>query len=154
MRHDLILVGIGHPDRGDDSVGPLAIEALKKRLPTVKMRSILGDVSSLIDIFANHACVILIDAITSGAKSGTIFRLEENLLNELAQSCRSSTHTFDLSQILEIANNLNSLPDKLIIFGMEGANFSVGEGLSLPVVAQFDTFVDSIYKEVQKILRG
>lgn len=154
MPHNIILVGLGHPDRGDDSLGPRAIETLKKRLPEVYMTSILGDVASLIDIFATHREVILIDAVySSNSPSGTVYRLDKNLHQGLAQSCRSSTHAFDLSQVIEIANNLNSLPDKLIIFGIEGANFNVGDGLSPQVAAQFDLFIDTIYQEVQKILK-
>ncbi|MFI4937661.1 MAG: hydrogenase maturation protease [Candidatus Berkiellales bacterium] len=149
ISNNIIVVGIGHPFRGDDSLGIKAIALLQSIDPHIETKSLLGDISQLLDIFANYQQVYLIDAIvTQQSPSGTRYRLVGEDLKQLSSCCRCSTHTFDIAQALELATNLGMMPDKLIIYGIEGQNFSHTEELSQPVQAQLPQLVNDLYQEI------
>ncbi|MFN4152349.1 MAG: hypothetical protein ACK4IX_15520, partial [Candidatus Sericytochromatia bacterium] len=55
-----------------------------------------------------------------------------------------STHAFSLAESIELSRVLGELPDNLIIYGIEGKNFSTGQNVSKEVEK-------SIYDVVNKI---
>lgn len=150
MKNSIIVVGIGHPFRGDDGLGPKAIMQLQSQLPPgIETKSILGDLAEILDIFEHYATVFIIDIIvTENAPPGTRYRLTKPDLKEFAHCCRTSTHAFDLSQALEMAQNLNIMPEKLIIYGIEGYDFSHTDALSLEVTAQIKPLIDDLTREI------
>ena len=79
--------------------------------------------------------VILCDAVRSGAAPGTIHRLEAHRQPIPAGFFRYSTHAFSVAEAVELARALGQLPPHLVLYGVEGATFTAGVGLS-PVVAQ------------------
>jgi len=86
-------------------------------------------------------CVILIDAMRSGAPAGTIRQLG---IDEIAAaSSTHSSHGFGLAQAIALARALDSLPRQLILFGIEADSFS-GDGLSPPVKAAIPGLVARI----------
>jgi hydrogenase maturation protease len=99
-----------------------------------------GDCVSLLNVWERTDAVIVIDAMRSGAKAGTI-RCHEVKSGPLpAGFSRSSTHTLGIHEAIELARALERLPEHLVVFGIEGADFRAGEGLS-PVV---DAAVDQV----------
>lgn len=150
MQNKTIVVGIGHPFRGDDSLGAKAVSLLQPQLPGhIDTKTILGDITDLLDIFENYTNVFLIDAIsTQKASPGTRFRLEGEDLKQLSGYCRTSTHAFDIAQALELAKNLNILPSKLVIYGIEGEDYSQRNELSHAVEAQLLPLIKDLYDEI------
>lgn len=150
MKNNTIVVGIGHPFRGDDSLGPKAITQLQPLLPKgIDTKTIVGDIAELLDIFENYTQVFLVDIIfTQQALPGKRYRLEGVELKQFANCCRTSTHAFDISQVLALADNLGILPSKLVIYGIEGQDFSQSEALSAEVQAQLEPLVYDLYKEI------
>lgn len=140
-----ILVGIGHPMRGDDSLGPTVIEQLKDTLPSdISTRVIQGDIAELMDIFENYQAVYLVDAIVTGEKPpGTLYQLEGDSIDAVA-ACRTSTHAFDLGQSIEIARNLAILPKALVVFGIESDYFEQDDQCSSKVKAQIPPLIEMI----------
>ena len=151
MKNKSVIIGIGHPFRGDDALGPQAISLLKPHLPpTVDSMTLLGDLSALLSIFENYEAVYLIDAIvTKQSLPGTYHRLE-GILPDTASTCRTSTHAFDISQAIEMAHVLNCLPKKLVIFGMEAEQFTEGGPLSNALSSQLPQFINTILNELSQ----
>jgi hydrogenase maturation protease len=155
MRENSIaVIGIGHPDRGDDALGHLTIQELQTQLPkAVYTGSLLGDVADILDIFTNYNTVILIDALmTPQGKPGEIFRFSENAIFDDAKTCRTSTHAFDLAQTLALAQNLAILPSSLVIYGMQAIQFEQGQGICEAMQKNFTLFIKQIKQEVMEIL--
>jgi hydrogenase maturation protease len=72
MSSPALLIGIGNAYRSDDGVGLVVIRAVQaKGLPETFCIESNGDGAALIDAWANAGKVILIDAVSSGAKPGT-----------------------------------------------------------------------------------
>ena len=77
--------------------------------------------------------VIIVDAVSSGAKPGTIFRIDANKEIVPKKFFHYSTHAFSIAEAIELARAMNVLPPKLVVYGIEGANFAAGIDISPPV---------------------
>jgi hydrogenase maturation protease len=89
----------------------------------------------LIEDWSGADTVIVVDAVSSGAPSGTIHRLDPLSAPLPAAMSRGSTHAFGLAATIELARTLDRLPPRLTVYGIEGARFTAGEELSEPVRA-------------------
>jgi hydrogenase maturation protease len=123
-----LIIGVGHPDRGDDAAGLAAA----RRLGGIEMS---GEPLDLIAAWEGAGEVVLIDAVVTGAPPGTIHRWDA-LSTPLARgTLRFSTHAFGVPEAIELARALGRLPRRLSIWGIEAAQFEPGAGLSPEVAA-------------------
>jgi hydrogenase maturation protease len=145
----VLVVGIGHPDRGDDALGPRVSERVRELLPPeVEVASVTGDLFAMLERWHGKDMVLVVDAMRSGAAPGTVSRFDvgEGAIGEQLESFASS-HSVDLRQAVELARSLGRLPRRLILYGVEAAGFELGEGLSDPVARAVDTVVERIVEE-------
>jgi hydrogenase maturation protease len=149
------VVGIGNPLRGDDGIGIAVAEALRERVPAgVDVRRDSGDVARLVDLWRDARAVILVDAASAGSVPGTIHRFDASdaRLPESVLSC--STHTFGVGEAIELARALGQLPDRVIVYGIEGERFDLGAGLSEVVDAGGEEAARLILGELERLSRG
>ena len=131
MSSPILLIGIGNEYRSDDSIGLHVIRALKEQeLPDTVLIESSGDGAELIEMFSLARMAILIDAVSSGGKPGAIYRFDARRQTIPAQLSFQSTHVFGVAEAIELARVLDRLPPSLIIYAIEGENFSIGVGLS------------------------
>ena len=127
-----LVVGVGNPWRGDDAAG---LELARRIAGTgVEVRTVEGDASGLLEAWAGHEHVALVDAAAPAASPGALhtFRADHEPLP--AAGLRSSTHAFGVADAIELARALGRLPARVDVYAVEGAEFAVGAGLSPPVV--------------------
>ena len=133
---DLLIIGIGNALRGDDGVGPWVAGRLREQLlPNVSIVEASGEGTALMETWKGASSVILVDAVHSGAEPGTIHRLDAAAQPVRARFLRCSSHAFGVGEAVELARVLGQLPQRIIIYGIEGADFAAGTKLS-PAVAQ------------------
>jgi hydrogenase maturation protease len=151
MSSPTLLIGIGNAYRSDDGVGLVVIWALQaKGLPETFCIESNGDGAALIDVWANASKVILIDAVSSGAKPGTIHRFEALTQPIPAVLSFPSTHAFGVAEAVHLARALHQLPASLLVYGIEGKNFATGTSLSSEVENAGREVIEQIVKEVQE----
>ncbi len=133
------IIGIGHVDRGDDAVGRLAAAQLKPRVPSgVEVIETDGEAGKLLDLFEGAANVIVIDACVSGAKPGTVQRLDAGAVAMPRWLGSASSHAIGLAESVELARALGQLPERLIVYAVEAETFTLGAPLSAPVAGALD----------------
>jgi hydrogenase maturation protease len=64
--------------------------------------------------------------------------------------CRAS-HAVDLAAAVELARILDRLPPVAVVYGVEGARFSAGAGLSEEVARALDALVDAVRGEARAL---
>jgi hydrogenase maturation protease len=74
--------------------------------------------------------VILIDAVSSGGRPGSIYRFDAHKQPLPSRFFHYSTHAFGVAEAVELAKTLGQLPQSLIVYGIEGKCFDVGVGLT------------------------
>ncbi len=145
----VLVVGVGNTQRGDDGIGPAVIAALEARgLPCTQCMICQGDGLQLIEAWKDTDRVVLIDAATSGAPPGTIYRFEARGQTLPAGLRFSSTHAFGVVEAIELARELDLLPPHLVLYAVEGKQFAVGTELSLEVQRALSKVVDRVVWEI------
>jgi hydrogenase maturation protease len=129
------IIGCGNLHRGDDAAGLLVVRRLRELgIPAAEES---GEALSLIENWKSSEEVVLIDAVVTSAKPGTInfwaAGRAGTLPAEIAKN--TSTHGLGLAQAIELARSLDRLPPKLLIYGIEGSRFEVGTAPSPRVLA-------------------
>lgn len=145
---DIIIVGIGNPYRGDDAAGWAVIDGLRETIGSViKLVKQRGDMADLIDIFALHKNVYLVDACCGSGCAGEWQRIDVHKQPILEEIPQTSTHGFSVSQAVSLARNLDQLPNKLILYAINGDHYSISEGLSPSVAKGVDRVIKAILNE-------
>ena len=143
------MIGVGNAVRADDAVGLAVARRLRDTLPDdVEVLEREGEPTSLIDAWEGAETVWLVDALSSGAEPGTVQRLDATDGPIPAAFARTSTHHFGLPEAVELARAMGRLPGRLVVFGVEGADFETGESLTPAVAAAVDRVVDAVRVEM------
>ena len=154
MSSPILLIGIGNEYRCDDSIGLHVIRTLKERkLAETMIVESNGDGAELIELFNSARMAILIDAVSSGGNPGTIYRLDAHKQSIPAQLSFQSTHAFGVREAVELARVLEQIPPILIVYAIEGENFSTGIGLTSKVERAAKEVVERVCDEVQNALK-
>ena len=142
----LLVLGLGSPHRGDDSLGPEVIDALRLSLPMSAHKAVLPcQPSTLMESWQRANKVILVDAVRSGGTPGNILRfdlLQQDLPKELLAV---SAHALGVAETLALAKLLGKLPAQLHFIGVVGQDFRVGHSMSAAVE-------EAKYQIVQELL--
>jgi len=143
------IIGIGHLDRGDDALGRVAAARLKDSVPPgIEVLETDGEAGKLLDLFQGADTVIVIDACVSGAKPGTVQRIDAGVTHMPRWLGSASSHAIGLAESVELARVLGQLPQRLIIYAVEGASFALGAPISGPVAAALDTLPAQIGEDL------
>jgi hydrogenase maturation protease len=132
----------------DDGAGLAAATRLRAVLSDdVRVLAKEGDFASLLDDWQGADAVVVIDATSSGTEPGTIRQYDAHI-RPLPSACsRSSTHSFGVAEAIELARALGRLPARVVVFGIEGCDFTPGEGLSPAVDAAVNEVVKRVTRE-------
>ncbi|MEE8375787.1 MAG: hydrogenase maturation protease [Acidimicrobiia bacterium] len=120
-----LVIGIGAEDRGDDAAG---IE-VARGLRNVDAVICLGGSLDVIHLWEGWSDVVIVDAMKSGAESGTVKRFD-GLRDRLPTSSFVTTHALATGEAIELARVLERLPPKLTVFGIEADNVDLGAPMS------------------------
>ena len=114
-----------------------------------------GEPVGLLDVWEGVDTAIVVDAVSSGSPAGTIHRFDASSAALPASIAGArSTHAVGLGQAIELARALGRLPNKLIVYGIEGERFSAGEELSPSVAGVLEAVADRIHHEAQEPEEG
>ena len=152
MTAGVLVIGIGHPDRGDDAAGRLVARRLAGALdPAASLVELDGGMVELMDAWSGHANVVVVDAVRSGAPPGTLVRHEVGR-TRLPLASDPSTHGLGLAEAIELARALGRLPRRLVVHGIEGARYDLGAPLTPEVEANLGALADRVALEVRSLL--
>lgn len=146
-RH-ILVTGIGNEFRHDDAAGFLVARQVAARgLPHLAMTVAQGVDVAWLDAWPAFDAVFIVDAVAAGRSPGAIRRWDAVAAPLPAARFPPSTHGMGLGELIELARALGRLPRRLIVYGIEGAAFDPGYGLSPPVAAVVARVVQRILQE-------
>jgi hydrogenase maturation protease len=148
-RPRVLVIGIGNAYRSDDAVGLFVAEKIGQQgLQDVRVAIESGEGAALMERFQEADLVVLVDAVQSGGQPGTLYRLDACERAVPAPFFRYSTHNFSVAEAVEMARALGQLPRQLVIYGIEGASFKTGVGLSPEVERAAGELIDRLLGEI------
>ncbi|WP_405905347.1 MULTISPECIES: hydrogenase maturation protease [unclassified Streptomyces] len=153
-RKRIAVVGVGNEFRRDDGVGWAVVARLRERSgdrplpPGTELATCDGDPGRLIGLWECAALAVVVDAAHAHpASPGRIHRLELDA-GRLDRPPTTSSHGLGLGEAVELARVLGRLPTRLVVYAVEGAESSLGTGLSSAVAAVVDSLTASVEDEV------
>ncbi|MFF4425650.1 hydrogenase maturation protease [Streptomyces sp. NPDC001549] len=153
------VIGVGNEFRRDDGVGWAAIALLCERaaqrpLPSgTGLARCDGDPGRLITLWENTALTIVVDAcFPLSGQPGRTHRwcVAPGEMLHPASAGRQSTHGLGLAEALCLADSLGCGPGRLIVYAVEGADRSLGTGLTPAVAAALPYLVRRIEEDVRQ----
>jgi hydrogenase maturation protease len=144
-----LVVGIGNADRGDDAAG-LAVAARLRRVSARDFDVVQdgGDVGRLLDWFATYDEIHVVDALCDGAPDGRVRRWDALAGALPANLSGTSSHVLGLAQAIELGRALGRLPRKLVVHGVPGRGFRMGDAMSAEALRAVDDAVAAIAAEL------
>ncbi len=150
-----VVIGVGNAYRRDDGVGLAVVDSIRGRVPAgVAVVPCEDEPSRLIDAWSNAASAVVVDAVSAGAEPGTLHRFDASEEAIPAGVFRASTHAFGVGEAIELARALGKLPARMLVYGVEGGEFTAGEGLTAPVAAAVETVADAVLGELAELAQG
>ncbi len=105
----------------------------------------VNEPGTLLDMWHKDDDVIVIDAVVSGAPTGTIHRMDVGR-SPLPIRSATSSHAFGLADVIELARSLDRLPRSIQVYGIEVESLEPGTMMSQSVNAA----VDAVAKEIDR----
>lgn len=143
------VLGIGNTIRSDDGLGVRVIERLRQEgLPkniTLTDAGVGG--AALLDMIEEGDRLIIVDAIISGDKPGTVRELSVEELPSVATAHLVSSHDFDLMTALALAQNVldKKVPRDIVIIAVEAADIvTFADSCTPEVVRAIDEVVERV----------
>ena len=147
-----LVIGIGNEHRHDDRCGLDVVRGLLGRLKGLaRIAECTGDVTTLLDLWKSEREVIVVDAVRSGHRPGTVLRLDD-ALTELPRLGATSTHGLSLTEAIGLGRALGKFPGHLVVYGIEAEDVEMGEGLSERVSSGVRETIDLVATEVRSLL--
>lgn len=148
-RAPILVLGIGNILLRDEGVGVRVIEAMREMALPPGVELVDGGTAGadLLDIISDRRKVIVIDAVDAGLEPGTILRLRAE---DLASARRPpvSLHEIALAETLAAARIIDSMPDELIIWGIQPKDLRPGDVLSTQVASSVARLIEHILLEL------
>lgn len=126
------IVGCGNADRGDDAAGLLVVRRLREM--GIQAREESGEGLALMASWEGAERVIVVDAVVTGSRPGSIHVWDARDVPLVRDAFPFSTHGFGVAEAVELARALDQLPPSLMIYGIEGREFSPGAAPSAAVL--------------------
>lgn len=120
-----LILGLGNELRGDDAVGLLVIQELRRRF-SGRTDLVLDEASvaglALLDMMMGYRHLVVVDAIqTRGGRPGDVYRLSEEDLS--AQGSSWSGHQMGLKAVLQMGRTWGcDLPEDVVVYAVEVAD--------------------------------
>lgn len=151
-----IIVGLGNPLMADEGIGVVLIEELSKlaaagKLPTDDVEYYDGGCGGmyLLHTIADRQKAILLDCCLMGTEPGTIRRFTPDDVNSVKQMAHLSLHEVDILKVLELAKEIGSCPDEIVIFGIEPVAITNQMHLNDAIQAKIPDYIETITKEIR-----
>lgn len=117
------IIGLGSL-HGDDQFGWQAAAHLRGSLSLLDKFAQQVDVTvcaspfdGFLELAERSRALILLDAVVSGSRPGTVMRIEEETLPEIRAPY--SVHGYSVMQMIELGRVMNMLPKHVILLGVE-----------------------------------
>jgi hydrogenase maturation protease len=143
------VIGIGNRFRHDDAAGLEVARRVRRRVDgDVRIVELEGEPIDALEVWSTADEVIVADAIAGSGTAGTVHLLDASDTPISAPFRGKGTHTFSLADVVELARAIDKLPHSLLVYGIEGGDFSTGEGLTDPVARAVEDSAAEILRRV------
>ncbi|GAB4351857.1 MAG: hydrogenase maturation protease [Gammaproteobacteria bacterium] len=153
---DLLVIGLGNVERGDDAIGVRLVQAVSARSPErVEWRE-WGDSDALSmahDLLEVRCPVLVVDGARMGARPGKWRVFDEESVRFARAGQALSTHGIGFDDALRLARTLG-FDQPLRFFAVQVENLAPGGALSQALAERFDSLTKALENTIDAMLTG
>ncbi len=130
----VVVVAVSNEFRHDDGVGEVVVDGARPSLPGHVRTAVLdGEPTRLVEAWSGTDLAVVVDAVRSGAMPGNVMVADFDESVAVVSAGKASTHSHGFGEAIDLARRLERMPGRLVVVGVEGAEFGEGLGLSRAV---------------------
>jgi len=150
----LLVMGIGNILLKDEGVGVYCMQALEKKPWPENVSFVEAGIFThdILCLFEGFGHLLILDAVKGGGKPGTLYRLDEQDLEQRYRKY-TSLHELGIADSLKMAELLGR-KTILTVLGIEPEEICWETGLSRTLEQAFPGFVEFAEEEIKIILKG
>lgn len=145
----IVVIPLGNRSMGDDGVGPAVLDLLAADEGTAFAVREPRDAMGMVACWEGASTTIVVDAAQSGAKPGTIHRIEHADGVVPKDAGRMSSHGMGLAEALALSEALGRTPPRLVVYAVEAASFEPETPLTPAVAASVPAVAAQIRAEIE-----
>jgi hydrogenase maturation protease len=149
----VVVIGVGNDFRADDAAGLEVARRLREE-PGIGVTAHQGEAIDLLELWSGADAVVVVDAVRTGGATGTIHRFDATSDPLPLPLQSSSSHSISVAEAIELARTLGTLPQRVIVYGVEGACFALASELSDEVERAINPVADAVRQEACALLAG
>ncbi len=152
----IIVLGVGNILLKDEGVGVHAIHELQREKYPANVSLIDGATAGLdlLPIFQEATILIIVDCVKGGGEPGSLYRFTPTEIKDLPDSLKTSLHDFNLVDVMNLAKAFGSIPDTIVIIGVEPLEIEWGLEMTAPIQAVFPRLLDVVRNEIDAAIHG
>jgi len=150
MKAQIAIFGLGNPMMTDEGIGIHVLETLERRgdLPAgVELIDLGTGGMRLLHQIEGRRKLIFVDCVKMGQQAGAVRRFRPDEVRTKKENARWSLHEGDLLETLALAKDLGSLPEDVVIFGIEPQRIEPGLELSSALAASLEDYAEQVLRE-------
>ena len=150
---NILIMGIGNILLQDEAAGVRAVEEFARRYDTPASVELLDGGTSGIELLQHiqgRDVLMLIDVVRNGEPHGTLSRFEGDAVPSLFQN-KISPHQLGLSDLLATARLMDSMPEKVILYGIEPKTIETGLEMSAEIAGNIGRLTDLVADEIRSL---
>lgn len=150
---NVLVLGIGNLLNHDEGFGVHAIRQLQPDYEDIPGVSLLDGGTlglNLLPLVDDATHLLILDAVEARREPGTIVELEGERIPKYAGVNKMSEHQLSFQEVLGLALLRGTLPEHLILIGVQPADLTLGIGLSSVTQA----VLPDVLNRARRVLRG
>ena len=148
----VLVLGIGNLVMSDDGVGVRVVQVLQRSYSFPDNVKVIDGGTlglDLLPMLENVTHLILVDAVDTGEKPGTMVRLEGEEL-PIALETKLSPHQMGLKDLLAVSELMGHSPGEMVLIGVQPGSIEMGVDMTAEVDAVLDEMVSKVLSELEK----
>ena len=143
------IFAVGNPFYGDDGVGAAVLDRIREAdiFPGAFLFDAHTDALALLDRFTPGEMNVIVDAADMGLEPGAVTAFRPDEVKLKIRSDHLSMHGFGLGETFAMARRMGTLPEDVLIVGVQPARMEINTGLSEPVAAAIPQVLSLIEAE-------
>lgn len=146
-----VVVGVGTGYRHDDGLGPAVVSSIARlHLPGVDAVTCRDDLTGLLDLWQGADLAVIVDVVARPAPNpGRIERIDPQEFG--APAPNTSSHALGVFEAVRLAESMNRIPGRVVVFAVDAARLDLGSGLSTAVAAAVPRTVAAVVEELERV---
>ena len=149
----VLVLGVGNILLKDEGIGVRVIEELEKRYDFPESVELLDGGTAgmeLMNTMASRDCLILVDAVKTGAPPATVVRLAGDEVPAFFRT-KISPHQVGLSDVLAALTVTNEKPANVVVIGVVPKDLGTGLAMSPEIEAKMEEMIERVAAELSSL---